>query len=427
MCTAPPAVAAVREPQLSRNLAQLHSPAIEPARPRPWEPVKQTPVPVPVRMSPPAASAATPTCAEAGLQPAGAIPTGEINFQAARGGQAAVLDVAEPLPSRRQSVAFVRAEMPGARHSGLALADLAQALRPPSEVPLIDTKRLNGAKKPAAFPPLPYQTGGPSLLSSRLDITGAALAELQNAGIQSIQASFRERPPMCLLPAPAEVVTAPAPPAGQWMRSRKPIFTPIAPERIGAAAVTVGPQAPPLAGPSLPPQLLNFHRNSRVKKSDRATSWPLVLLAVAVILGAVGLFQRVTHDRDAKAASPVAAAKSSKAAPAAPRLRVVEEHPAARSVEVAGVRVVAGPNKKPQLEYIVINHSAGEITGLNIRVAVRSVESLADAPLFSASSVVAALGPNQAKEIRTDLDSSVQPSAVPDWQSLRTEVLVARQ
>jgi hypothetical protein len=163
-----------------------------------------------------------------------------------------------------------------------------------------------------------------------------------------------------------------------------------------------------------------------VNKSSRASSWPLVLLAVAVILGAVGLFQRVTHDRDAKAASLVTAAKSSKAALAA-RLRVVEEHPAARSVEVAGVRVVAGPNKKPQLEYIVINHSAGEITGLNIRVAVRSVESLADAPLFSASSVVAALGPNQAKEIRTDLDSSVQPSAVPDWQSLRTEVLVARQ
>jgi len=40
---------------------------------------------------------------------------------------------------------------------------------------------------------------------------------------------------------------------------------------------------------------------------------------------------------------------------------------------------------------------------------------------------VAALGPNQSKEVRTDLDPSVQPSAIPNWQSLRTEVLVARQ
>jgi hypothetical protein len=89
--------------------------------------------------------------------------------------------------------------------------------------------------------------------------------------------------------------------------------------------------------------------------------------------------------------------------------------------------VVSGPNKKPQLEYIVINHSSNEVTGLNVRIAVRSVEGLAGAPLFSVSSVVASLGPDQSKEIRTDLDSSVQPADIPDWQSLRTEVLVARQ
>jgi P pilus assembly chaperone PapD len=106
---------------------------------------------------------------------------------------------------------------------------------------------------------------------------------------------------------------------------------------------------------------------------------------------------------------------------------VVSEHPAARSVEVAGVRIVMGPNKKPQLQYIVINHSSNELTGLNIRIAVRSVDGLADAPLFSVSSPVAALGPNQSKEIRTDLNSSVPVSAIPDWQSLRTEVLVGRQ
>ena len=115
-----------------------------------------------------------------------------------------------------------------------------------------------------------------------------------------------------------------------------------------------------------------------------------------------------------------------KAAPA-PRVRVVEEHPAARSVEVAGIRIVMGANKKPQLQYHVINHSASEITGLNIHIAVRSVEALGDAPLCSVSSVVASLGPNQSKEIHTDLDSSVIPSAIPDWHSLRTEILIARQ
>jgi hypothetical protein len=132
------------------------------------------------------------------------------------------------------------------------------------------------------------------------------------------------------------------------------------------------------------------------------------------------------QDRDTKADSVEAPAQHTKAV-VSHQVPVVVEHPAARSVEVAGVRIVTGPNKKPQLQYIVINHSASELTGLNVRIAVRSVEALADTPLFSVSILVPSLGPNQSKEIRTDLDSSIQPSDIPDWQSLRTEVLVARQ
>jgi len=272
-----------------------------------------------------------------------------------------------------------------------------------------------------------------------LDLAGESLADLVNAlkasaeefdraAIEALQASFLDKPAVGLLSAPAEIVTAPAPPAEQFMRAQKPIFTAIAPENTGHAAVMIGPQAPTLAGPNLPPQLLNFHKNSSVRGNRRKMpTWPLALLVVvAVFLGGGSLYQYLTHDRDTKAVSAAAPAPSSKTSPAL-RARVVEEHPAARSVEVAGVRVVSGPNKKPQLEYIVINHSSNELTGLNVRIAVRSVEALAEAPLFSVSSNMASLGPNQSKEVRADLDPSVQPSAIPDWQSLRTEVLVARQ
>ena len=161
------------------------------------------------------------------------------------------------------------------------------------------------------------------------------------------------------------------------------------------------------------------------------SSWPIsVLLGAILILAVVSLFQYFSRDRDTTAASvaaPIAVMQHVAKAALAPHVPVFAEHPAARSVEVAGVRIVTGPNKKPQLQYIVINHSSSELTGLNIRIAVRSVDALADAPLFSVSSVVAALGPDQSKEIRTDLNPSVQVSAIPDWQSLRTEVLIARQ
>ncbi len=234
-------------------------------------------------------------------------------------------------------------------------------------------------------------------MPSSLKATGESLAdlltalkisaeELEQAAIHAIRSSFGEQPASALLAAPAEIVAAPAPPA-QFMRSQKPRFTAIAPANAALGAVLAPPQAPPLAGPSLPPQLLNFdHQNSSLRRNRSQHSWLLSLLvATILILGAVSLLQYLTQDRDTKAATITAPpqAAAAKAAPV-PQAPVLQEHPAARSVEVAGVRIVVGPNKKPQLQYIVVNHSSAEITGLNIRIAVRSVDALSDPRLCSA-------------------------------------------
>jgi hypothetical protein len=287
--------------------------------------------------------------------------------------------------------------------------------------------RLSGRPTQLGSEALLFEPGELSVGWCDLKLAGESLVDLQ--GILAIQASFSQQPSVSLLSAPVDVLTAP--PAAQWMESRKPKFSAIASWTLPHTAVAAGPQAPPLAGPSLPPQLLKFdHRNSSLRpKRRRMPSWPISLvLAMIVILGAVSLLQYLSQDRDTKAASIATPAQSTKAAsaPASPA-GVVQEHPAARSVEVAGVRIVTGPNKRPQLQYIVINHSSNELTGLNIRIAVRSVDALSDAPLFSVSNVVAVLGPNQSKEVHTDLSPSIQPSDIPDWQSLRTEILVARQ
>ena len=119
-------------------------------------------------------------------------------------------------------------------------------------------------------------------------------------------------------------------------------------------------------------------------------------------------------------------ARASAPAPA-PASPVAQEHPGARFVEVAGVRVVSGANKRPQLQYIVVNHSSGELTGLNIHIAVHSADSPTGAPLFTVSSAIASLAANQSKEVRSDLDPGIKPASIPDWQSLRTDILIARQ
>jgi hypothetical protein len=366
------------------------------------------------------------------------VPAGEIDFQAADFAEySGVPQTFEPFPSRRRSVAFMRAELQGADCGGMATAELAPLTRlvPCSQA---EEQTNGGFTLPACKPNA--LSFAPSLLPSELKPAGDSLTGLMNAlkisaeemdraAIQAIHTSFAELAGVGLLTAPAQIVTAPAPAGTQCLRSEKPKFTPVSPENRSRAAVIAGPQTPTLAGPTLPPQLLNFdHQNSSLRQGRRRwTMWPLSLLVITVIiLGLVSALEHWTQDRDTRVASIAPPAQTTKPAPA-PRLPVVEEHPAARSVEVAGIRIVSGPNKKPQLQFIVINHSASELTGLNVHIAVRSVDTPADTPLFTVSSPVASLGPNQSKEIRTDLNSSIQPSQIPDWQSLRTEVLVGRQ
>jgi hypothetical protein len=430
---------AVQEPEPITKLAPLDNLTVKPAISARRKPAKVSPVPVPVPISSPAiAVGAAPTREEFSLLAAGPLPARELSFRPATTGQAeAIPQLAEPLLPRRQSVAFVRAELPRADRAGMAFPDTVLRLEP--VVPYRNGQPSAGLSPQLAHQPLPSEPSHPSLVPSALKATGESLAdllsalkisaeELEQAAIHAIQASFGEQPATSLLTAPAEIVAAPAPPA-QFMRSQKPKFTAIAPGNIAHGAVLAPPQAPPLAGPSLPPQLLNFdHQNSSLRRNRSQHSWLISLLvATIVILGAVSLLQYLTQDRETKAASITAPSQAANKATPVPQAPVLQEHPAARSVEVAGVRIVMGPNKKPQLQYIVVNHSSAEITGLNIRIAVRSVDALAGPPLFSVSSVVAALGPNQSKEIRADLNSSIQPSAIPDWQSLRTEILIGRQ
>jgi hypothetical protein len=422
------------EPQLSKTLVPLGELALRPARPVRPNVIKPSLTPVPARVSSPVvAQPAAQARPNLSLKPAWLLPAGDIDLEAASSRlPGTVAQPSEPVPSRRQSVAFVRAESPGPDHGRMAMAGLTS--------PNPAQPHRNGQPKPAAPTQLVSKPSGPSFVPSGLAHTGESLAELQRAltnsaeenertGIQAIQNSLVEPPAMSLLTAPTEIVTPPAPIAEQWMSSGKPKFSAVAPEITGRVALIAGPRTPTLAGPSLPPQLLNFNRqNSSLRPRKRWAIWPISLLvATTLILGAVSLLQYSAQDRDTKAAAPVVAPVQAARASHAPRLPVLEEHPAARSVEVAGVRILTAPNKKPQLQFIVINHSASELTGLNIRISVRSVEALEDAPLFTVSSIVGSLGPNQSKEIRAEVTSPIQPSDIPDWQSLRPEILIGRQ
>ncbi len=430
--------------QNSLSLAQNVQPApLSPARSRSesartW--VAQEVTPLQPALASPALVAAQSPPAEFGLKTADLAPIGDIRFQAAllrlpRAHEQSV----EPAPSRRRSVAFVREALPWVNTtSELALAGLAQ----PGEVRPTPPHSGNGAAN-GNNAPLDLKTASLAFISSKVDLAGESLsemlyalehsaAELERAAVRAIQASFQDHPAELLLCPAEEIVNAPAPPAEQWMRSPKIVFTAKAPSDAAPATLAAGPQPPTLAGPCLPPQLQNSSQgrspNQRLPgKRVAASTWMVSVLIIALFLAGGALLQYLSANRDAKAASiPPAPQQISEPAPA-PVFPAAEEHPGAKFVEVAGVRVVTAPNRKPQLQYIVINHSAAELTGLNIHLALHLADSPSGAPLIRVSTIVPSLGANQSKEIRTDLDAGLNAASVPDWHSLRTEILVARQ
>lgn len=104
------------------------------------------------------------------------------------------------------------------------------------------------------------------------------------------------------------------------------------------------------------------------------------------------------------------------------------EYPDARFIEVTGLRVVTDSHDHPQVQYLVVNHAATPLLGIGLRIAVRSAAAGDGSnPIFRVSARVPSLGPHESKEIRTDLDTRLKSTQIPEWENLRTEIRITSQ
>jgi hypothetical protein len=253
----------------------------------------------------------------------------------------------------------------------------------------------------------------------------------QQSAIRGIVESFQHRPAVCLLSPASEVASAPAPVCLQWMRIPKPHILPVPPKDLNHRDLLSGVQTPPLAGPCVPAELrtLTERRGPASGQARKKTSLPAwtvsFVIALTLFLAVGSLLQYLGGNRDAKAAAATAPPQDQSAS-AIP----TGEHAASKLVEVTGLRIATGANHRPQLEFIVVNHSATPLSDIGLQIAVRSASSNAGnagvAPLFRVSTTVASLGAYQSREFRAELAPEVHATDVPDWQSLRADVRITQ-
>lgn len=247
--------------------------------------------------------------------------------------------------------------------------------------------------------------------------------EVERAAIGRLAVSFQQRCSTALLAAPAEIVTAPAPPVFEWIRTPRPILQPLAPPTGNLAGHSAQPHPPTLAGPCLSPELRNLtelENPKRPRKSRPVPGWMASLVgATLLVLLAVTSLQYFGSQNDAKASTSTGSQNAATANVAGEALN--------KTVEISGLRLATTWTGKQQVRFLIVNHSDHDLSGVTVQVAVRSSDLAAGAaPILLIHAPLRSLGPYQSKEIRTDLDSGMPASALSDWQSLRTEVQVTR-
>jgi hypothetical protein len=147
-------------------------------------------------------------------------------------------------------------------------------------------------------------------------------------------------------------------------------------------------------------------------------TWLLTVLFAFAFLGlGAGIYWLVGYLRGSNAA-PVAAVESPAAKPGA------KVNPYQKYIEISGVRFVEDAKKKPQVKFVVINHSGADITGLTGNVTIwgrtrRSEEEAAGSFQFTTS-----IGPWESKDMTVPLSTKLQMIELPDWQNTSTDVQI---
>ncbi len=168
--------------------------------------------------------------------------------------------------------------------------------------------------------------------------------DADDSNIRGIAATFEARPKLALLPAPSDILAAPAPPDLQWLKTPRPVLPASKPFDRKCDSLIAPPQKLPLAGPCLPPELRNYIEapladDARSKKGIGVPAWIISLvIATSLFLIAAIVLQFIAANREAKAAVAPSPSQAAASVPAAPAF---EQHPFARFVEVTGLRVVA--------------------------------------------------------------------------------------
>jgi hypothetical protein len=98
-----------------------------------------------------------------------------------------------------------------------------------------------------------------------------------------------------------------------------------------------------------------------------------------------------------------------------------------KQIEVTGFRFVTPANKKPEIHYLVVNHSALALNDVTVFVTLHSGNAKPGQPPLSRFSFRAPNVPAfESKEMSSTIEKVTQPMALPEWQDVKVDVAIGQ-
>jgi len=186
-----------------------------------------------------------------------------------------------------------------------------------------------------------------------------------------------------------------------------------------------------LPGPALPRELMSLQAAGLVpiRKGGRRADAPpnrygwttrLLVLGILLTAGAAATYRVMPGSSASVPVMPAPEAGSEQPAASRPE----NSNSLARFVEVTGVRFLE-VNKKPQIRYLVVNHSSAPLNSVTIYVTLRASNWKPGQPPLSRFTFRSPdLAGFEAKEMASPIERVIGPLDLPAWQDLHADVEV---
>ena len=203
----------------------------------------------------------------------------------------------------------------------------------------------------------------------------------------------------------------------------------------------VGPRIT-LPGPALPPQLTSLEQaglarilapRPRQSAPQSARGWLVSgVVMLALVAAVIGILLVVTPLTPGKPQSPVPHGAVPhgavphavpEAATPAPVITQPASYSLSKMVEVTGFRFVMDASKKPEVHYLVVNHSSSQLNDVTVFVTLRTTSAKpGQPPLCRFSFRPAGLAGYEAKEMVSPIQKLPPAAALPEWRDLYADV-----